>query len=221
MASKRKQPKDDASKNEKMRKTEESTVKKELKAYADRLRRHVNSHGELPAGQMFKTLNNIQPNTVLEAHSYKLMPTSIGQAFVLDVTQTEEVDGKIDRNDFKLMIASRFEEEIISKVPCLLYYRGKQPMANGNLFHDLQAFTINYESVFQNNSDMSKPSTKSKKRTPVVTSSNVLDESLKELYTHSIPCDNCKSTDNANWCYGFCTGCGTHQPFDGSQCPCY
>ena len=185
MATKRKQQKDDASRNEKLRKTEESTGKDQLKAYADRLRQHVSSHGELPAGQKFKTLNNIEPNTVLEAHSSKRMATSIGHAYVLDVTQTVDVDGKIDRIDFKLMIANRFEEEIIRKVPCLVYYRGKQPMANGNLFHDLQAFSINDESVFQNNSDSDapiKPSSKSKKRVPVVIDSNVLDDSLKELY---------------------------------------
>ena len=65
----------------------------DLKNYADRVRRHINAHGELPSGQKFKTLNNIQPSSLLEAHSYKTVPTQIGQAYILEVTQTEEVGG--------------------------------------------------------------------------------------------------------------------------------
>ena len=47
------------------------------------------------------------------------------------------------------MIGSQFEDDVISELPCLLYYRGKQPMANGNPFHDLKAFDVDDESVFQ------------------------------------------------------------------------
>ena len=223
--------KEDTTRNEKVRKTEELTsktkknasksgdAKEDLKIYADRVRKHVDHHGDLPPGQKFKTLNNIEPGSILEAHSYKTIATTIGSAYVLDVTLTREESNQTVREDFKLMIGSRFEEEIIDKLPCLLYYRGKQPMANGNLFHDLQAFKTNDESVFQTNAD--KPAaiaTKTKKKTSVITDGGVLDESMKELYDQSIPCETCEITGDS--CFGFCGGCGTHQPPDGSQCPC-
>ena len=66
------------------------------------------------------------------------------------------------------MIANRFEDDVFSKIPCLLYYRGKQPMANGNLFHDLLALDINDETVFQNKDESPKPPAKARKRTVVV-----------------------------------------------------
>ena len=155
MSSKRK-TKDEGSKSGKVRKLEEYITTKtertaaELKDYADKVRLHINAHGELPSGQKFKTLNNIHPNTVLEAHFYKTIPTSIGQAYVLEVTQTEEVGGKLERKEFKLMNANRFADDVVSKIPCLIYYRGKQPMANGNQFHDLVAFRIKTKMNNQN-----------------------------------------------------------------------
>ena len=230
MSSKRKQHKDEGTKSSKLRKTEEAPTAKaersatDLKSYADRVRHHISINGELPSGQKFKTLNNIQPNTLLEAHSYKVMSTQIGQAYILEVTQTEEVGGKSERKDFKLMIASRFEDDVISKLPCLLYYRGKQPMANGKQFHDLQAFAINDETVFQNNDETtkthetSKPPVKARKRTAVVVENDVLDESMQELYEQAIPCEAC-IISGATSCFGYCA-CGRHQPPDGSQCPC-
>ena len=224
MSSKRK-TKEEGSKSGKVRKLEEYIATKtertatELKDYADKVRLHINAHGELPSGQKFKTLNNIQPNTVLEAHSYKAIPTSIGKAYVLDVTQTEEVGGKLERKEFKLMVANRFEDDVVSKIPCLLYYRGKQPMANGNQFHDLLAFNINDETVFQTKDESPKPPAKTRKRTTTVVANDVLDESMQELYEQSIPCDACVSSGSINSCFGYCA-CGRHQPPDGSQCPC-
>ena len=159
-------------------------------------------------------------------HSYKTVPTQIGQAYVLEVTQTEEVGGKLERKEFKLMIGSRFEDDVISKLPCPLHYRGKQAMANGNLhvFHGLQAFDINDESVSQNNGETtktpetSKPSVKARKRTAVIVENDVLDESMQELYEHAIPCEAC-IISGAISCFGYCA-CGRHQPPDASQCPC-
>lgn len=224
MSSKRKQHKDEGTKSSKLRKTEEAPTAKaersatDLKSYADRVRHHISINGELPSGQKFKTLNNIHPNTVLEAHSYKTIPTSIGKAYVLEVTQTEEVGGKLERKEFKLMIANRFEDDVVSKIPCLLYYRGKQPMANGNQFHDLLAFSINDETVFQTKDESPKPPAKTRKRTTTVVANDVLDESMQELYEQAIPCEAC-IISGATSCFGYCA-CGRHQPPDGSQCPC-
>ena len=189
-----------------------------LQTFANRVRQHIEDNGELPPGQKFKLLSSIPPNTVLEALSCKTISTSVGHAVIVDVIENQEVEGKEERVTYQLMIPDRFEDEL-KNLPCVLYYRGKQPMSNGQLFHDLQIIKINDETVFKlPEHSESDQNPKPKRRVRTVTDDNTLAASMQELYNSFQPCNSCEKSGST--CYGFCGGCGAHQPDDGSQCVC-
>ena len=76
-----------------------------------------------------QTLNDIKPNTILEAESYKMIGTKIGRAPC--VKYTSEVIGK------RIKGRSQFNGQCEERIPCLIHYGGKKNMDGGKTYHDL------------------------------------------------------------------------------------
>ena len=86
--------------------------------------------------QMFRmqTLNDIEPGTILEVESFKMLTTSIGVTPCVKYAAT--LDGR--RVKGRLIIPERFTSVCNDRIPCLVYYGGKKSIKGGKLCHHLQ-----------------------------------------------------------------------------------
>ena len=167
-----------------------------------------------------RTLQDIEPGTVLEVFSFKETKTSVGEAVVLSVTETVSGPKGMERDQYSLMIAGRFKEECEAKVPCVALYTGMKETKGGQMCHDLKFVKCDDKEVFRKSDE-----------TLVIPSSDEEDMEempppppLRKEAPSSIPipkkvdCRMC-AIDGMD-CIGECEDCGVHLPLNGSQCRC-
>jgi len=157
--------------------------------------------------KLFK-LSEFEEGTVLEVSFAKRIKTKNGEAMLVHFATRigrEEVEGK-------LIIPDRFGKEIEGKTPLILYYGGMKKNSQNVDYHDLMVIELPEGSKKKGKLPATKPKPS--------TSDNAVG-SFSDAETIVLECafdSDCQKPPNS--CYGFCEGCGRHQPYNGSQCRC-
>lgn len=89
-----------------------------------------------------------------------------------------------------LILPNRLLAQCQTKLPCVAYYAGKKQLKGGKSCHDIHFISDTEDE----------------------------DEEIGDDDIYEIGCKSCRIKKVS--CFGFCGGCGCHQPPDGSQCVC-
>jgi hypothetical protein len=160
--------------------------------------------GELSEKVMFKTLSEIEPNTIAQVLSFRMTETRLGEAVLLD-TVVWLTDDRKER--MRLMVAKRHQSECEKKVPCLIYYEGVKVLSDGKSCHNLHFISPDDPIIFHEEEKMLASSKDAK-------DADEKDDETTGDYIES--CDACAMRNRI--CPGRCLKCDRHL-FAG-QCNC-
>ena len=168
-------------------------------------RRRLVNDGKLSEKVAFKTLSEIEPNTIAQVLSFQTTETRMGEAVLLDSIIWLD-DNQKER--VRLMVAKRHQSECEKKVPCLIYYEGIKKLSDGKSCHNLHFISPDDPMIFYE--EEKTPTTRSR-------GTKVADEKDDEVMSDYVaPCESCAMINRV--CPGRCSKCDRH--LYAGQCNC-